>query len=178
LVNASLEHAGKPPVHALELRNPFNIRTAIQAKESILDIRAKDSAGGYINLEVQLGRQSKFFNRVLYYWAKIYSDQLARGDSYRHLLPVISINLTAHTLFPDLEAWHTLFHLTEENQPGIVLCDDLNIHFVEVHTINLNPATLPDDKLIAWCFFLRYEGVKKQGVWGRLLKSYIQSIQP
>jgi predicted transposase/invertase (TIGR01784 family) len=123
LVNATLEHAGKPPVHALELRKPFNLGTAFQEKESILDIRTKDSSGAYINLEVQLGRQSMFFNRVLYYWAKTWSDQLARGESYRQLLPVISINLTAYTLFPDLDAWHTLFHLTEETQPDVALGD-------------------------------------------------------
>ncbi len=53
-VNAVLAHKGEAPVSDLELRNPSNIWDAVQAKETILDIRARDEHVRYINLEVQL----------------------------------------------------------------------------------------------------------------------------
>lgn len=49
---------------------------------TVLDIKAKTDSGIFINIEMQVDRQNDYFERALYYWAQLYTEQLKEGYIY------------------------------------------------------------------------------------------------
>ena len=62
-------------------------------KETIVDVKCITKNGTVVIIEVQLSGNSRFPERILYYWAANYSKLLKKGEEYEDLTPVISINL-------------------------------------------------------------------------------------
>jgi predicted transposase/invertase (TIGR01784 family) len=60
-------------------------------KLGILDIRAKTAKGEQLNIEVQLVNQYNMDKRTLFYWSKIYSEQLREGQPFNDLKKTITI---------------------------------------------------------------------------------------
>ena len=99
LLSAVQEDAGYAPVASVEIRNPFNEKDAEEAKLSYVDVRARDITGNIYSAEMQAYNHQGFFSRVLYYWAKAYGDQLAEGDLYTKLRPVVSVDFLNLPMF-------------------------------------------------------------------------------
>jgi predicted transposase/invertase (TIGR01784 family) len=131
-INAVLEDTDFPLIKTVTLKNPFNYRTFIMDKETVLDVKATDEEGNHFNIEVQAGNLEDFTNRIIFYWAKLYANQLEKGQDYELLKPVIFINLVDGTLFPHIKKLHTCFIITEKENPDFVLSDHLMIHFLEM----------------------------------------------
>jgi len=53
-LNAVFSHKGHDLVVEIEILNPFNLKSLQETKESILDVKAKDSTGRWINIEIQV----------------------------------------------------------------------------------------------------------------------------
>ena len=77
----------------IELLNPYNLKNFAGDKLSVLDIKAKDTKGNYYNIEVQIINEADYDKRALYYWAKLYSQQLTAGLGYKHLRKAIGIHV-------------------------------------------------------------------------------------
>ncbi len=77
----------------VELLNPYNLRNFLSDKLSILDIKAKDKNGSFYNIEVQVCNDGDYDKRSLYYWAKLYCDQLGASDSFSKLRKAIGIHV-------------------------------------------------------------------------------------
>jgi predicted transposase/invertase (TIGR01784 family) len=58
---------------------------------------------------MQMVARNTLPERFLYYWARLYSQQLLRGDGYHQLCPTISICFVNGRLFPEGEAYHRPF---------------------------------------------------------------------
>lgn len=65
------------------------------------DIKARDQAGWLYNVEMQMLALAVSSPRLLYYWAKVYGQQLAAGDDYTRLWPTISLCFVNGVLFPE-----------------------------------------------------------------------------
>ena len=87
LVNSILSE--KDQVSELEIKNPYNFADYSNDKFSIVDIKAKDKSGTWINIEMQMNYYSDFDKTALYYWAKIFADQIDSGQD-AILLPKLS----------------------------------------------------------------------------------------
>jgi predicted transposase/invertase (TIGR01784 family) len=104
-----------------------------------------------VNIEVQIINKYDMEKRCLFYWSKLYSGQLNKGDKYKELKKTISINIKNCSIF-DVNKFHTAFHIIED-ESGLKLIDDLEIHFIEMskfvrREINMNA------KLEEWLLFL------------------------
>ena len=66
-VNSVLVHQGFKPVLEIEIKNPFNLKTFVFDKESILDIKAKEISGRWFDMEVQISDEQIYLERSLYY---------------------------------------------------------------------------------------------------------------
>ena len=75
LINAIL--APEEQVRDITLLNPYNPQNFANEKLSILDIKAQAADGKRINIEIQVSDQADYDKRALYYWAKLYTEQLA-----------------------------------------------------------------------------------------------------
>ena len=124
--------AGRRLIESVEIENPFNVANFANQKTSIVDVKAKDEKGKTYDIEMQLVDAMGFTDRVLYYWSKIYSSMLNRGDIYEQLRPVISIVVTRFELFPQLTDLHNVFTLSAEKDPAVLFSDQIEIHSLEL----------------------------------------------
>ena len=70
LLNAILRPAN--PIVSVEVLNPFNYQEFAEAKQIILDIRARDSAGRWFNIEMQISAFAGLLQRLVYYACSLY----------------------------------------------------------------------------------------------------------
>jgi hypothetical protein len=72
--------------------------------------RLTGSLGGrFFNLEMQMVARNTLPERFLYYWARLYSQQLFRGGGSHPLCPTISFCFVNGRLFPEGDAYPPLF---------------------------------------------------------------------
>ncbi|MDO4584939.1 MAG: Rpn family recombination-promoting nuclease/putative transposase [Planctomycetia bacterium] len=131
-INAVLADAGRPLVEKVRVANTFNPQRFTEDKWFINDIKAIDHQGNVYEIEIQTLNHASFENRILYYWSREYADQLAKGEDYRRLNPVIGIAVTRFLLFPELKKQHNEFYITCKQNPNFILTDDLQLHFIEL----------------------------------------------
>ena len=86
-----------------------------------------------VNVEMQVNYEPDFRDRTLFYWAKLYSDELDKGDEYGNLKQTICINIINFNLF-DCEDYHSHFKIME-NERSEILTDKFAIHFFELKKI-------------------------------------------
>ena len=81
----------------LNLKKNRNLKETIAPKvdrcRRRLDVKCITQNGSVVIIEIQLQGNSRFPERILYYWAANYSKLLKHGERYDELKPVISINL-------------------------------------------------------------------------------------
>jgi predicted transposase/invertase (TIGR01784 family) len=154
LLHAVLQPPPDRHIVDLVIRNPFNEKDTTDDKLSVLDIKARDASGRLFNVEMQMIAPWFFPKRVLYYWAKVYQQQLEEGHDYHELRPTISISFVDSVLFRRVDTLHHQFGLVDP-RTQLVLTDDLAIHIVELPKFVLGPNQLSTPFDI-WCYFLRH----------------------
>ena len=128
LINAVVSE--KDQVKDLEVRNPYTRKETTYEKFAVLDIKAQATNGTYYNIEVQVTDDLHYDKRSLYYWAKVYSEQLTAGAGYSDLKKTIGIHVLNFSLLEE-EKYHNEFHvLNVEN--GNRFSDMLELHYIEL----------------------------------------------
>jgi hypothetical protein len=99
---AHLAHPAHPahPLRLTEILNPEIRPEQLAGKSVALDIRARDSLGRHIHVEMQNRRDLHYGWRAVYYLARSLSSQLDRGDDYTRLHPVHALHLLNLVLLP------------------------------------------------------------------------------
>jgi predicted transposase/invertase (TIGR01784 family) len=151
-LNCVLAAGEGPLLTEVEVQNPYTDKDSPSDKQSIFDIWAKASDGSLIDVEMQLFNKYDIEKRTLYYWSKRYSSQLQEGESYKALNRCITINLLNFSIIPN-DLYHNVFHLREKNS-GIILCNDIEVHIMELS--KLNHCDMPAGSgLLNWLLFLK-----------------------
>lgn len=154
LVNAVLAPAPDNLLVDLEILNPFNNKERWDDKQSVVDIKARAQDGRLFNVEMQMVVGPFFPQRLLYYWAKLYQQQLQEGDDYQNLRPTISISFVNSLLFPQAIDHHLLFRLVDATHK-LAFTDNIEFHVIELPKFELR-LDLLETPLDIWCFFLRH----------------------
>ena len=90
------------------------------------------SSGERINVEIQLVNQHDMPERVLYYWAKLFSSSLEAGQNYTQLVPTIMISILNYPLFPhETDSFHTIFHLKEDKE-NFIWSSHIEFHAIDL----------------------------------------------
>ena len=92
-INSIMLDSGMKTFRSVEILTPFNYKDNYEDKETIVDVKCITQNGSVVIIEIQLQGNSRFPERILYYWASNYSKLLKQGEKYDALTPVISINL-------------------------------------------------------------------------------------
>ena len=119
-------------VEDITLLNPYNPKHFAEDKLSILDIKARGCNGKLFNIEIQITDEADYDKRALYYWGKVYTEQLREGQDYAKLEKAIGIHILNFTSILENKKYHNVFRLTEV-EDGFVYFKD-----IELHTIELN----------------------------------------
>jgi predicted transposase/invertase (TIGR01784 family) len=154
LLDAVLKPSPDHQVADLQILNPFNDKDALDDKLSIVDIKARDRSGRQFHVEMQLLADRYFRKRVLYYWARLYQQQLHEGEEYVTLQPTISICFVDVLLYPKLPQYHSTFKLLDPKH-ALTFTEDLEIHLLELPKFT-RPVEQLTDPLDVWLYFLRY----------------------
>lgn len=140
-------------------KNPNLERERKEEKSSVLDIKVTLDSNIICNIEMQLESSKNIEKRILYYWSKLYSRGINRGDNYNQLPKTIIILITQFEFekFKEIHKFHTEWKIRETECSNIVLTPDLEFHIIElpkVKKINNENITEEQRKLRLWAKFL------------------------
>jgi predicted transposase/invertase (TIGR01784 family) len=154
LLNAILKLA-QPIVH-VEILNPFSYQEFAYDKLVVLDIRARDSAGRWLNIEMQVTVFAGLLQRLVYYACTMYVDQLEPGQSYADLRSAVSICLLDKQLFREDPIPHHRFRLLDPEH-HLEVSDSIEVHTVELTKYNLLEEAISSAPAIEqWAFFFLF----------------------
>ena len=129
-INSIMLDSEMKTFRAVEILNPFNYKENYEDKETIVDVKCITQNGTVVIIEIQLQGNSRFPERILYYWASNYSKLLKQGEKYDALTPVISINMLNFNL-DDNESIHSCYMIYDSFNKRL-LTDHLQIHIIEL----------------------------------------------
>ena len=125
-----------------------------ESKLIVLDVRCRDSAGRWLNVEMQVSVYAGLIERLVYYACSMYVDQLSKGGNYALASPAISICLLNHVLFQESSQAHHRFQM-QDRASGRKLDNAVEVHTVELTKYNLVEETISGgSKLEQWAFLL------------------------
>jgi predicted transposase/invertase (TIGR01784 family) len=130
----------------VSILNPYNLKTFITDKLSILDVKARGETGKLFNIEIQITDEADYDKRALYYWAKLYTEQLKAGEDYAKLSKAIGIHILNFTSIPGIDSYHNVFHVVEK-QSGKQYFKDLELHTIELTKFSSNVREELDELL-------------------------------
>ena len=165
-INSIMLDSNMKTFRSVEILTPFNYKENYEDKETITDVKCITQNGSVVIIEIQLQGNSRFPERILYYWASNYSKLLKQGEKYDALTPVISINLLNFNL-DDSENIHSCYMIYDTGNQRL-LTDHLQIHIIEVKKFKYN-LLKPD--LNCWLkFFTINESDNKEVIMSELVK--------
>lgn len=173
-LNAILQKTGRDTIREIVFINQEVGGQFVEDKRSRLDIIVCTQTDDFINIEMQLSNQNDMVKRTLYYWSRLFSEQLRRGEVYQDLRPTITINICDFTLFSQTDYYHSTYHLYEDTVLKRLHPEDdvLEIHFIEMkkfiqawHEETLDPW---DDLLVRWLLLLGMVDARKQRVYDEI----------
>ena len=135
-INSTMLDSGIKTFRSVEILTPFNYKENNEDKETIVDVKCITHSGTVVIIEIQLQGNSRFPERILYYWASNYSKLLKHGEKYDALTPVISINLLNFNL-DDANNIYSCYMIYEMNNKKL-LTDHLQIHIIELKKFKYN----------------------------------------
>ena len=158
-INAVMISADMKTFKAVEILNPFNLKKHYNDKETIVDVKCITKNGTVVIIEVQLSGNSRFPERILYYWSTNYSKILKKGEGYEDLTPVISINLLNFNLNKKDSNVHSCYMIYDTKNKRL-LTDHLQIHIIELKKFNFKNNSLSKD-LNYWLGFFTTKNMEE-----------------
>jgi predicted transposase/invertase (TIGR01784 family) len=117
-----------------EILNPEIPGELSADKLIVLDLRVHLHSGERVDVEMQARTDAILANRILYYAARDYADQLRRGDDYSSLTPTVSVIWIDARLFREAR-FHLHFQLLEATST-VRFSDHLSIHVLQLPEIS------------------------------------------
>jgi predicted transposase/invertase (TIGR01784 family) len=145
MLNAFFEYAGCPKVTSLKIQKSRITPDFYGDKTTYLDLVAQDETRRLINIEIQTYREGFYMERSMFYWSRLYSRQIKRGQKYQELRPVICINILDFNYF-DEPSWYTV--------DSLKYTQCLQIHTIELPKVPAEPLNLA----ALWGKFIKEEG--------------------
>jgi predicted transposase/invertase (TIGR01784 family) len=138
-------------IKSVELKNPYNIANYKKGKMTILDIKAVDEKGTWFDIEMQIAEQGYYDKRALYYWSKVYTDQIESGEYFETLRKTISINILDFN-YLDEKDFHNSYGIYNRKSDK-ELSDIFDMHFIELEKFDKDYKDIKT-ALDRWAAFL------------------------
>lgn len=140
-------------IKSVQIRNSDIEKEHIEDKYSRLDIKAITNKGEHINIEIQVKNEYNMVKRSLYYWSKMFENQIIEGDNYNKLAKTVCINILDFKYLKN-EKFHNAYRLKEINT-NEELTDTIELHFIEIPKLRkLDDTEEISDMLEAWIAFI------------------------
>ena len=146
----------KANIKDLHILPPSYLETPTH-KQPILDLSLLLENGSKVNVEMQILPEASFFNRVIFYWSKMYGSSLKRGQKYNLLKPVYSLIITDFPVFPQVSSYVNAFSIRSDRSPYFPLNNHLQMVFVELSKFKGKVKNLVDIQDL-WCYLIKKSG--------------------
>ena len=128
-------------------------------KVGVLDIKARLNNDIICDVEMQVAKNSNIEKRIMFYWSKLYSAEIHKGEDYDVLHKTIVILIANFELdkLKEIGKFHTKWQIREEEFRKVVLTDTLEVHIIELPKLIKqleNNKGNKKDKLVLWLMFL------------------------
>lgn len=144
----------KDLIESVQIRNSDIEKEHIEDKYSRLDIKAITNKGEYINIEIQVKNEYNMIKRSLYYWSKMFENQIVEGDNYNKLAKTVCINILDFKYLKN-DKFHNAYRL-KEIDTNEELTDTMELHFIEIPKLRkLDDSEEISDMLEAWVAFIQ-----------------------
>ena len=128
-----------------------------EEKIGIVDLKATLDNGTICDIEIQLADNKDTEERFLYYWSKIYSSQLSKGEYYKDLNKVIGIIIIDYELekTKGIEQLSTKWKIREVTTgKELELTDALELCIIEIPKVREIIKRDPKNELAQWILFI------------------------
>jgi len=141
------------PLHEysdIQISDPQSKRKYEGDKLAILDVKVKTTSGKVINIEIQVHVSREMRERIVFYNAKMMTEQLGSGDDYNLIKKTINIVITGEKFIREHDEYHDKFTIFS-SQTNTEFTD-----IVEIHTLELSklPTETDGTDLWSWLEFI------------------------
>lgn len=152
-LNALLPLPAGLPIVEIEYFNNEMLPDIPQLKNTLVDIRCKDTSGRQFLVEMQLLWTDSFESRILYNSCKAFSQQISRGKDFEMLAPVYSLNIINQPFSSLQGEWYHHYRMSHQAYKDRFI---EGLEFVLIELPNFIPATVVERKLTSlWLRFLK-----------------------
>ncbi len=106
-----------------------------------------------VNVEIQIYNDPDYRDRALFYWAKLYTSELKKGEDYKKLRQTITINIVDFNLFKGSD-YHTEIAAVIKGTDEI-FSDKFKIHFFELKKVG--KVLDKNNRMELWLQFINAE---------------------
>jgi predicted transposase/invertase (TIGR01784 family) len=155
LLNAILGLTGDKKIVSLTFLNAFNIKEYLNDKLTIVDVKVVDGTGVRYHIEMQVADDKSYLKRILFYLAKLYTEQLKEKEPYDKLCKVISISILDFNFFEDESDLHNIYRFLNIKSKK-ELTDLKEIQFIELPKFNKDKPKRDMSKFEKWLLALKF----------------------
>jgi predicted transposase/invertase (TIGR01784 family) len=130
-------------------------KEAAEHKGAALDLRVRLATGEQIDIEMQSQHRAGLIERIVFYWARMYSGQLVRGEDHVRLRKAVVILLANFRLF-ETPRFHSVFSIRDDHDAR-PLTDQLELHVIELPKVRSRCTTEDELELTLWARFFTAE---------------------
>jgi len=148
-----LQLSGEERIASVRHLSPLMELSSVEDKESVFDLSVQDHRGNQYVVEMQCLNHRALAERMLYYAARRYGEQLRPGMRYTSLRPVVLVIFTGFELFKEIEVWQEWFDL-RGRESGVVLTPQLRVVLIQLpkfHRVPMEAERLGEQ----WLCFLK-----------------------
>ncbi len=152
---AAVLHLNPTDIRETKILNSFLRKVHEEDKLGILDVHILMNDDTEIDTEIQLAELDVWASRSLFYMAKMYADQMEKGQNYDVLKKCVSISILDFVLFKEEDAFYSSFHIREDTR-GFLYTDKMEFHVIELPKL---PEELREGctELELWAKFINAE---------------------
>ena len=134
-------------------------------KLGILDLEVDINEEKKIDVEIQLIEKANFAERLLFYYAKLYGNEIKRGKAYESYKKVVIIAIIDFELeiTKEIEKMETKWRIREDENTEIILTDALEIHIIELSKTKREYETNKENRKVQWMMFLDNPNTEEVG---------------
>jgi predicted transposase/invertase (TIGR01784 family) len=137
----------------IEIADPLLLREFKGDKLGIVDVKLRTKSRKVIHIEIQISITPDLRERIIFYDAKLITEQIKTGDDYDTIKRVISIIITDEKMIPNSEKYHHRFTFYD-CEAGVELTDLIEINTLELEKL---PKNADDTPLYDWASFIAAE---------------------
>ena len=158
ITKAMIQAATKEKIQKVNLDNDRHIVGKYpEEKLGIVDLKATLDNGTICDIEIQLADNKDTAERFLFYWSRIYSGQLVKGDDYEKLNKVIGIIIIDYELEKtrEIQNLSTKWKIREVSTgKQIELTDVFELYIIEIPKARKILKKEPKNELAQWVMFI------------------------